>query len=76
MTRSHREAVVAQWPSAAERTRLLSPDGADISDPIGGMVDRYRICMAEIGEALNVRLNEMEMELDDLRSRASAPRKK
>ena len=35
MTRAHREAIVAQWPSAAERTWLLSCDGTDICDPIG-----------------------------------------
>ena len=34
MTRSHREAIVAQWPSAAERTRMLAEDESDICDPI------------------------------------------
>ena len=29
MSRAHREAIVAQWPSAAERTRLLSVDGSE-----------------------------------------------
>jgi len=61
MTRSHREAIVAQWPSAAERTRLMSPEGEDISDPIGGTVERYRRCIAEIGEAMNGRLDELEL---------------
>ncbi len=42
MTESHRQAVLAQWPSAAERTKVLSTSGGDISDPIGGPVERYQ----------------------------------
>jgi protein-tyrosine phosphatase len=61
MTRSHREAIVAQWPSAAERTKLLADDGEDISDPIGGSVDRYRRCIHEITKDMDVRLNELEL---------------
>jgi tRNA threonylcarbamoyl adenosine modification protein (Sua5/YciO/YrdC/YwlC family) len=61
MTRSHREAIVAQWPSAAERTSLLSADGRDISDPIGGTVERYHRCIGEIAEELKIRLNELEL---------------
>jgi tRNA threonylcarbamoyl adenosine modification protein (Sua5/YciO/YrdC/YwlC family) len=61
MTQSHREAVVAQWPSAAERTQLLSADDTDISDPIGGSIDRYRRCVAEIAEAMKKRLDKLEL---------------
>ena len=61
MTRSHREAIVAEWPSAAERTLLLSPDGDDIDDPIGGPVERYRRCAEKIQIALETRLNELEL---------------
>lgn len=61
MTRSHREAIVAQWPSAAERTWLLLPDGSDISDPIGSTVERYHRCAEEIQAGLNIRVNELEL---------------
>ena len=61
MTRAHRETIVAQWPSAAERTRLLSADGADLADPVGGSVDRYRHCASQIETALNARINELEI---------------
>ncbi len=40
----HRETIVSQWPSAAPRTMLLSPDGLEIADPIGGSLDEYRAC--------------------------------
>jgi len=60
MTRAHREAIVAQWPSAAERTEVLSADGADICDPIGGPVERYRCCAERLQTELETRINELE----------------
>jgi protein-tyrosine-phosphatase len=61
MTRSHREAIVAQWPAAAERTRILSADGSDIPDPIGGPLERYQLCSAQIQAALGPRLDELDL---------------
>jgi protein-tyrosine phosphatase len=61
MTRSHREAIVAQWPSAAERIHVLCPEGVDISDPVGGPVTRYRQCAEEIESKLRVRLDELDL---------------
>jgi tRNA threonylcarbamoyl adenosine modification protein (Sua5/YciO/YrdC/YwlC family) len=61
MTRSHREAILAQWPAAAERTWLLSADGAEICDPIGSPRDRYRLCAAEIRAAIKTRLNQLQL---------------
>ena len=61
MTRSHREAIVAQWPDAGERTWLLCSDGSDISDPIGGGLERYQHCAARIQTQLGTRLDELEL---------------
>ncbi len=61
MTRSHREAIVAQWPSAAERTTVLSADGGDICDPIGGPVERYRSCAEKLRAALETGVNQLEL---------------
>jgi len=61
MTHSHREAIVAQWPGAAERTWLLSANGADVSDPIGGPLERYRQCAARILSELEPRVDELEL---------------
>lgn len=61
MTQSHREAIVAQWPGAAERTCLLATSGADVSDPIGGPLQRYRQCAAQIRSELEARLDELEL---------------
>ncbi len=52
MTRSHKQAILAEWPSAASRTHLLSIDGMDVADPIGGPTEMYRRCAAQIRESL------------------------
>jgi tRNA threonylcarbamoyl adenosine modification protein (Sua5/YciO/YrdC/YwlC family) len=59
MTQSHRQAVVAQWPSAAERTRVLAASMVDISDPIGGPIERYQRCAQQIEAELKTRLDEL-----------------
>lgn len=61
MTRAHRDAIVGHWPEAAERTLLVSPDGADICDPIGGPIDRYRRCAAQLEQALSRRISSLEL---------------
>lgn len=61
MTRAHREAIVAQWPSAAQRTWLLSAEGADVRDPIGAPAECYRRCAAEIQAELKIRINELPL---------------
>jgi tRNA threonylcarbamoyl adenosine modification protein (Sua5/YciO/YrdC/YwlC family) len=61
MTRSHRDAILAQWPSAAERTRVLAVDGSDVCDPIGGPLERYRRCVAGIETQLKQRIDQLEL---------------
>ncbi|MEZ6115184.1 MAG: L-threonylcarbamoyladenylate synthase [Pirellulaceae bacterium] len=60
MTRMHRQAIVTHWPDAAERTHVLCPDGSDVSDPIGGPYDLYRVCADQIDAAIQQRLPEIE----------------
>lgn len=52
MTRAHREALLAQWPEAASRTKLLSRNSADVADPIGGPIELYRRCAEQIDSHL------------------------
>jgi len=61
MTRSHREAILAQWPEAEARTRLLCQDGRDISDPIGGPLELYRRCAAQIDGELQALIDELDL---------------
>jgi tRNA threonylcarbamoyl adenosine modification protein (Sua5/YciO/YrdC/YwlC family) len=60
MTRSHRQAIVAQWPDAAPRTQVLCRDEGDIADPIGGPVEFYERCAAQIKAELAARIIELE----------------
>jgi protein-tyrosine phosphatase len=48
MTRGHRESILSCRPDLAERVELLSGEGHDISDPIGGGVRDYEECAREI----------------------------
>jgi tRNA threonylcarbamoyl adenosine modification protein (Sua5/YciO/YrdC/YwlC family) len=53
MTRHHRNAILAEWPSAADRTELLCADGADVADPIGGPLELYEQCAKQIRAQLD-----------------------
>ena len=61
MTQSHRQAIVAQWPGAAERTVMLCADGSDITDPIGGPLERYGRCADQIEAELKAKLDTLEL---------------
>jgi protein-tyrosine phosphatase len=61
MTQSHRDAIVAQWPHASERTHLLSRDGSDVADPIGGPLERYQRCAARIQIEVKSLVNQLDL---------------
>jgi protein-tyrosine-phosphatase len=61
MTRSHRLALLAEWPQAAERARLLCRDGMDVADPIGGTPDQYRRCAEQIKGELRSWVDELDL---------------
>lgn len=61
MTRNHREAILAQWPEAADRTYVLDPDGRDIHDPIGGTPEMYEACASQIEALIEPRLAEIDL---------------
>ena len=61
MTRSHRLAILAEWPESAERTTLVCRDGGDVADPIGGTPDQYRRCAAQIKTELEAWVRELEV---------------
>jgi protein-tyrosine phosphatase len=61
MTRSHRQAILAQWPEAAKRCELLCLDMRDIADPIGGPVELYQQCAEQIKQELEGRLKLLEI---------------
>ncbi|MBX3425040.1 MAG: threonylcarbamoyl-AMP synthase [Pirellulales bacterium] len=62
LTAAHRHAILRRWPDAAARTHTLRPDGGDIADPIGGPVEVYQQCAAQIEQALRERVADMDFE--------------
>jgi protein-tyrosine phosphatase len=48
MTRGHRDAILAQWPEARDRTFTVGGERGDVSDPIGGPPELYRRCAEQI----------------------------
>jgi len=59
MTRGHRDAIVANWPEAADRVQLLCKDSSDVSDPIGGSQMLYEECANQIDQNLELLLQEL-----------------
>lgn len=73
MTRGHREALIGQWPDAADRTRLLHRGNGDVSDPIGGPAEVYRRCAEQIDSQLERWMGEIDWtDLPQFRSQPSA----
>lgn len=61
MTRGHRAAVLADRPDLGDRVRVLSQDGSDIPDPIGGGMGEYEGCRDAIRKHLEVVLSELPL---------------
>jgi protein-tyrosine-phosphatase/tRNA A37 threonylcarbamoyladenosine synthetase subunit TsaC/SUA5/YrdC len=57
MTAAHRAAILAQFPDAAGRVSMLSPDRQDVLDPIGGPLATYRRCAEQIRGHLAARID-------------------
>mgnify|MGYP001032779661 FL=1 len=60
MSRSHVQAVVAFDPTAADKVKLLDPEGRDIPDPIGGPQGVYTETASRIAELVAARLRELD----------------
>jgi tRNA threonylcarbamoyl adenosine modification protein (Sua5/YciO/YrdC/YwlC family) len=48
MTRGHRDVILSHFPEAEPRVHLLSRGRGDVADPIGGPIELYGRCCAEI----------------------------
>ncbi len=61
MTRSHRGALLAQWPEAAAKTFSLCRDEQDVADPIGRPRELYESCADQIDAALWSRIDQLDL---------------
>lgn len=62
MGRSHREAILAQWPQAIARTHILGGASGDVADPIGGTAELYRRCAEQIEAYLKPWLEGLDLD--------------
>lgn len=60
MTHSHMRALLSQGLDWGPEPRLLSPQGHDVSDPIGGSLEVYRECAQQILEYLQELVPQLE----------------
>jgi protein-tyrosine phosphatase len=68
MTKSHLQALTAQFRDTGPRPRLLSESGEDLPDPIGCELEVYQACARQILRDLEALLPQLER--DGIRSRA------
>ncbi len=59
LTERHRRVLCEARPDLADRVKLLSHGGEDISDPIGGSLEEYRRCAAQISDNLRIWVDEL-----------------
>ena len=59
MTERHRRALCEVRPDLADRFKLLHRDQQDISDPMGGSLDEYRVCSKQIMENIQHWVDEL-----------------
>ena len=62
MGHRHRHAIVSQWPSAAAKVQLISPDGGEISDPFGGPLEIYQKCARQLDEHTDYWIERLDTE--------------
>jgi protein-tyrosine phosphatase len=67
MTAAHRDSILSVRPDLAGRVHLLSREGLDIADPIGGGPAEYEQCRAEIERELLVILDTLPIDPQQMR---------
>ncbi len=70
MSRQHRQRLQQRFPAAGEKIFLLKEyagltEDAEIGDPYGGTLERYRQVFAEIGDAVSRAVPRLERSLRD-----------
>lgn len=64
MTRGHRDAILSQFPEAADRVHTLRVDGGDIADPVGSPLEVYQHCADQIDEQLGIWVERLKSQWD------------
>ena len=62
MGQRHKHVIVSQWPSAASKVHLISPDGGEISDPFGGPLEIYQKCASQLDKHTDYWIDRLDVE--------------
>ena len=57
----HKHVIVSQWPSAESKVHLISPEGAEITDPFGGPLDVYERCAQQLDQHTDYWINQLNV---------------
>ena len=52
MTKGHLSSILSQRPDLTSKVSLISPQGTDIADPIGGSAEEYEECAKQIEQCV------------------------
>ncbi len=63
MTHQHRQVLLSHRPDLADRVFTLCRDGDDIADPIGGPLEQYHACAAQIEAELAQWVEQLDKQL-------------
>ena len=62
MGQRHKHVIVSQWPSAASKVHLISPDAGEISDPFGGPLEGYQKCAQQLDKHTDYWIDRLDTE--------------
>lgn len=57
----HKHVIVSQWPSAESKIHLISPEGAEITDPFGAPLDVYERCAQQLDQHTDYWINQLNV---------------
>lgn len=57
----HRQVIASQWPDVANKVHMISPHGAEITDPFGGPLEAYEKCAAQLDQHTDYWIDQIKL---------------
>ncbi|MDA7980549.1 MAG: threonylcarbamoyl-AMP synthase [Pirellulales bacterium] len=62
MTRAHLDALLGEWPQAADRAKLLCRDGGEVADPLGRPLEHYQRTAEQMKASITEWIDELDFD--------------